>query len=102
MKSPKLGYPDTNKLYTLFMDASKYAWSAVLPQGNVSVINGKIIKHQHPIINISLIFQGSQMNWAAVTRKAYSIYVKVKKSSFYLSDAMITLRSDHLPLKRFL
>ena len=30
MKSPILVYPDPNKPYTLFMDASKYAWSTVL------------------------------------------------------------------------
>ena len=30
------------------------------------------------------------------------IYVAVKKLSFYLTDATITLGSDHLPLKWFL
>ena len=28
--------------------------------------------------------------------------LSVKKLSFYLTDAEITLRSDHLPLKKFL
>ena len=32
----------------------------------------------------------------------YTIYMSVKKLSFYLDDADITLRSDHLSLKRFL
>ena len=32
----------------------------------------------------------------------YAIYLSVKKLAFYITDADITLRSDHLPLKRFL
>ena len=35
-------------------------------------------------------------------KEAYTIYMSVKKSSFYLTDAEITLRSDHLPLKKVL
>ena len=30
------------------------------------------------------------------------LYISVKKLSFYLTDVKITLRSDHLPLKKFL
>ena len=47
-------------------------------------------------------FRGSQLNWAAMTKEAYAIYVTVKKSTFYLTGADITLRSDHLPLNKFL
>ena len=42
------------------------------------------------------------MNWAALTKEAYAIYMSVKKLSFYLDLAQITLRSDHLLLKKFL
>ena len=59
MKSPLLAYPDPNKPYTLFMDVSKYAWSARLIQECSSVIDGKTIKHQHPIAYMSGLFQGS-------------------------------------------
>ena len=41
-------------------------------------------------------------NWAALTKEAYAIYMPIKKLTNYLEDAEITLRSDHLPLKRFL
>ena len=47
-------------------------------------------------------FRGSQLNWAALTKEAYVIYMSVKKLSFYLDSARITVCSDHLPLKRFL
>ena len=48
------------------------------------------------------MFHGSQLNWAAMTKEAYAIYMTVKKSTFYLTGQEITLRSDHLPLKKFL
>ena len=39
---------------------------------------------------------------AAITKKAYTIYMFVKKLSLYLGDAHITFRSDQIPLWRFL
>ena len=51
---------------------------------------------------MSGLVRGTQLNWAALTKEAYSIYMSVKKLSFYLDDVDITLRSDHLPLKRYL
>ena len=51
---------------------------------------------------ISGLFHGSQLNWAALTKEAYAIYMSVKKSTFYLAGHEITMRSDHLPLKKFL
>ena len=56
----------------------------------------------HPVSYISGLFRGSQLNWAALTKEAYAIYMSVKKSTFYLTGHEITLRSDHLPLKKFL
>ena len=35
-------------------------------------------------------------------KKAYTIYMSVKKLSFYIDTAKITVKSDHLPLKKFL
>ena len=51
---------------------------------------------------VSGLFRGSQLNWAALTKESYAIYMSVKKLSFYLDSAQITVCSDHLPLKRFL
>ena len=56
----------------------------------------------HPITYVSGLFKGSQLNWVALTKEAYAIYMSIKKLTYYLEDAEITLRSDHLPLKRFL
>ena len=100
---PILSYPDPELPYTLFTDASKYAWSAVLTQPRQHERKGKPnVTVLHPIAYVSGLFRGSQNNWAALTKEAYAIYMAVKKLSFYLEDADITLRSDHLPLKKFL
>ena len=37
-----------------------------------------------------------------MVKEAYAIYMTVKKSTFYLTSQEITLRSDQLPLKKFL
>ena len=37
-----------------------------------------------------------------LTKEAYAIYMSVKKLSFYIDTAKITVKSDHLPLKKFL
>ena len=97
-----LKYPDTSKLYTIFTDASKYGWAGVLIQEHTSVIDGKEVTTNHPVSFVSGLFCGSQLNWAAMTKEAYAIYMTVKKSTFYLTGQEITLRSDHLPLKKFL
>ena len=97
-----LKYPDPNKPYTLFTDASKHAWACVLTQEYEHVKDGKVFKINHPITFASGFFKGSQLNWAALTKEAFAIYSSIKKLSYYLEDADIILRSDHLPLKKFL
>ena len=97
--SPILKYPDPNKPYTLFTDASKHAWACVLTQEYEHKKDDKIYKINHPITFASGLFKGSQLNWAALTKEAFAIYSSIKKLSYYLEDADIVLRSDHLPLK---
>ena len=93
-EAPILRYPDPAADYILYTDASKYAYAGVLTQS----IDGT----DHPVAYTSGLFRGSQLNWAALTKEAYAIYMSVKKLSFYLDSVQITLRSNHLPLKKFL
>ena len=102
MTEPILTYPDPSLPYVLFTDTSKYAWACVLTQEKTHMVEGKEIKILHPITYMSGLFRGSQMNWACLTKEAYAIYMSIKKLAYYLEDADITLRSDHLPLKKFL
>ena len=93
-QAPILRYPDPQASYTLYTDTSKYAYAGILTQHNDGV--------DHPITYVSGLFRGSQLNWATLTKEAYAIYMSVNKLSFYIDTAKITVRSDHLPLKKFL
>ena len=86
--APILRYPDPEVRY-VYTDASKYAYAGVLTQ--------TVDETDHLIAYVSGLFRGSQLNWAALTKEAYAIYMLVKKLSFYLDSARITVRSDHLP-----
>ena len=99
---PILKYTDTNKPYTLYTDASKYGWAGVLTQSHTTVIDGKSLTTDHPVAFVSGLFRGSQLNWAALMKETYAIYISVKKLLFHLIQADVVLKSDHLPLKRFL
>ena len=81
LKEPVLKYPDPSKPYTLFTDASKYAWACVLTQEYEHEFDGKLKKILHPITYVSGLFKGSQVNWATLTKEAYAIYMSVKKLS---------------------
>ena len=65
-------------------------------------IDCKSVTTDHPVTFVSGLFTGSQLNWAALMKEALTIYMSVKKLSFYLDQAEILLHSDHLPLKKFL
>ena len=110
---PILWYPDPNRPYVLFTDASKYGWAGVLTQpyeevdestqstAEGSTTQKKTVVH-HLVSYISGLFRGSQLNWTALTKETYAIYMSVRKLSFYLTNADVLVRSDYLPLKKFL
>ena len=99
MEYPILRYPDPKQGYILYTDASGIGWSEVLMQEHLDE-KGK--RKNHPICYVSGQFRGSQLNWAALTKEAYAIYMSVRRLSFYVTDVEVTIRSDHLPLKKFL
>ena len=78
------------------MNASKYAWACVLKQEKTHMFEEKETKLLHPITYMSRLFRVSQLNWAYLTEEAYAIYMSIKKLMYYLEDADVTLRSDHL------
>ena len=87
----------------LFTDASKYAWACVLTQEKTHQIEEKEVKILHPITYMNGLFRGSQMNWACLTKEAYAIlYVNQKNWHIIWKMQTSLLRSDHLPLKKFL
>ena len=58
-------------------------------------IDGKSVTADHPVAFVSGLFRGSQLDWAALTKEAFAIYMSVKKLSFYLDQSEIIFRSDH-------
>ena len=92
VSAPILKYPDTSKPYTIFTDASKYGWARVLTQEHTTMVDGKEITAMHPVTYGSGLFHGSQLNWAAMTKEAYAIYMTVKKSTFHITGHDITLK----------
>ena len=62
----------------------KYAWLCVLTQQYTHDIDNKQIVVNHPITYVSGLFKGSQLNWAALTKEAYAIYMSIKKPHILL------------------
>ena len=88
MQYPILRYPDPTKGYVLYTDASGIGWSGVLTQEHID--EKKRSKH-HPICYVSRQFRGSQLNWVALTKEAYAIYMSVRRLSFYITDADVQI-----------
>ena len=75
VSAPILKYPDTSKPYTIFTDASKYGWAGVLTQEHTTMVDGKEITTKHPVMYVSCLFHGSQLNWAAMKKSICDIHV---------------------------
>ena len=74
-ESPILRYPDPEANYTLYTDASKYAYAGVLTQN----IDGT----DHPITYVSGLFRGSQLNWATANQRSLC-YLHVDQEAKFL------------------
>ena len=68
-----LRYPNPTQGYILYTDASEIGWSGVLAQEH---LDDKGKAKNHPICYVSGQFRGSQLNWAALTKEAYVIYIE--------------------------
>ena len=102
MTEPILTYPDPNLQYVLFTDASKYAWACVLTQGKTHIFEEKEIKILHPITYMSVLFRGSQINWACLTKEAYAIYMSIKKLMYYLERCRYNFEKWPFTIKEIL
>ena len=75
LEEPILKYPDPNKPYVLYTNASKYAWAGVLTQSFQHKDEKGVKEIHHPITYISGPFRGPQINWVALVKEAYMIYI---------------------------
>ena len=102
LKEPIVKYPDPEKPYVLYTNTSKYAWAGVLTQSYQHKDEKGMKEIHHPITYISGLFRGPQINWVALVKEAYVIYVSTQKLDYYLDEVTMIIRCNHLPLKRFL
>ena len=56
---PILKFPDPQRPYILFTDASKYAWAGVSTQPYTEETEGKTVTVHHPVTYVSELFRGS-------------------------------------------
>ena len=61
-----------------------------------------ILRHPQMLCSLSIWTSSDAMQAKGLIKEAYVIYMSIKKLTFYLEGADITLRSDHLALRKFL
>ena len=100
---PLLAYPDTNKPYTLYTDASGTCIGACLTQ-SCDMADDKIpnVSNEKPIYYLSHKLSKTQCKWSTVEKEAYAIHFALQKLDHYLHGAQFVIKTDHKPLKYLL
>ena len=93
-KQPILHYPNPDKRYIVYTDASDDACGAQLCQEHQGT--------EFPIAFLSHTFTETQRKWSTTEQEAYGIYYAITKWNYYLQGADILVKNDHKPLARFL
>ena len=94
IQAPILHYPDPNKKYIVYTDASDDACRAQLSQEHDVT--------EFPIASMSHTFTETQRKWSTTKQEAYGVYYTITKWNYYLQGADITVKNDHKPLAKFL
>ena len=94
LQEPILCYPDPNKKYIVYTDASDNACRAELSQEHDGT--------EFPIAFLLHTFTETQRKWSTIKQEAYGVYYAITKWNYYLQDTAITVKNDHKPLTWFL
>ena len=78
-KMPSLQYPDPNKPFKLFTDASNHSYSGILHQAQDKESDQLIL-----IAYFSGNFNHTQQLWNVTQKECYAVYKSINKFSFYL------------------
>ena len=89
---PILAFPDFNRPFTLFTDASSVALGAVLSQQGHD-------GQEHPVAYASKSLTSAERNYSATERECLAIVWAVGKFEIYLSGRPFTVVTDHQALK---
>ena len=90
-EAPILAFPDINKPYKLYTDASNYAIGAALVQE--TEMGERVIQYLSHQLN------ETQQRWPIIEKEAYAIIYSVQKVRPYLLGSKFTVVTDHKPLK---
>ena len=93
IQAPILHYPNSNKKYIIYTDASDDACRAQLSQEQDGT--------EFPIAFVSHTFTETQRKWSTTEQEVYGVYYAVTKWNYYLQGADIIVRNDHKPLTKF-
>ena len=105
---PVLGYPDPNKPYILYTDASHDCIGACLTQtcDDVSDTDNRgkneCEKNEKPIYYLSHKLSDTQTRWSTIEKEAFAIHFSLQKLDHYLHNAEFVIKTDHKPLKYLL
>ena len=89
---PLLAYPDTNKPYVLYTDASNNCIGACLTQKTDD-------EDEKPIYFLSHKLSQTQTRWSTIEKEGFAIYYALQKLDHYLHNAKFTIKTDHKSLK---
>ena len=90
VQAPILHYPNPNKTYIVYTDASDDACRAQLSQEHDGT--------KFPEAFLSHTFSKTQRKWSTTEQEAFGVYYAITKWNYYLQEANIIVRNDHKPL----
>ena len=90
VQAPILHYPNPNKTYIVYTDASDDACGAQLSQEHDGT--------EFPIAFLSHTFSETQHKWSTTKQEAFGVYYAITKWNNYLQGANIIVWNDHKPL----
>ena len=100
VKMPRLQYPNPNKTFKLFTDASKYSNFSVLHQGEAPDKVNTVPKLVPVAFFLAHLVKLCQL-WNTTQKECHTLYRSIQKFSFYLAGTKYILYCDHKPLAPF-
>ena len=94
VQAPILHYPNPNKRYIVYTDASDDTCGAQLSQEHNDM--------EFPVAFLSHTFMETQQKWSTTEQDAYGMFYTITKWNYYLQGADIIVRKNHKPLACFL
>ena len=94
VQAPILHYPNPDKRYIVYTDASDNGCGAQISQEHDGM--------EFPIAFLSHTLTETQWKWSTTKQEAYGVYYAITKWNYYLQGADIIVRNDHKPLAHFL